>query len=60
MSARADTVFNFRIDAEDRALLDALAAAEKLSRADVLKRAMREHAKRLGVEAPPPKKARTR
>lgn len=60
MSARADTVFNFRIDAEDRALLDALAAAEKLSRADVLKRAMREHARRLGVVAPKATKGRAK
>lgn len=52
-------LFNFRLDDEDRALLDALSAAEKLTRSDVLRRAMRLYAKHIGVEQPKPKR-RTR
>lgn len=53
-------LFNFRLDEEDRALLDALAAAEKLTRSDVLRRAMRMYAAQLGIKAPKSKKGRAR
>jgi len=49
VAARANQVFNFRLDSEDRSLLDALAEVEKLSRGDVLRRALRHYAKTLGV-----------
>ncbi len=52
MATRADQVFNFRIDAEDRALLDAVSEADKLSRGDVLRRALRHYAGHLGVKLP--------
>lgn len=52
MASRADSVFNFRIDAEDRALLDAVSEFDKLSRGDVLRRALRAYAAQLGVKVP--------
>jgi hypothetical protein len=45
-----------RLDAEDRALLDACAAHEKLSKSDILRRALRAYAKVLGVTAEQPKR----
>lgn len=47
---------NVRVDSEDRALLDAAAAAEKLPRSEIIRRAVRQYAERLGVEAPKPKR----
>lgn len=47
-----------RFDAEDRALLEACAAKEKLTRSDILRRALRAYAKTLGVELEPPKRQR--
>lgn len=44
------------MDDEDRALLEATAAHEKLTMSDIIRRAVREYAARLGVKAP--KKAR--
>jgi len=40
-----------RLDAEDRALLDACAAKEKLTKSDILRRALRAYAQSLGVTA---------
>lgn len=39
-----------RLDDEDRALLEGCAAQEKLSKSDILRRALRAYAKALGVE----------
>jgi len=38
-----------RLDAEDRALLEACVKAEKLSKSDILRRALRAYAKTIGV-----------
>ncbi len=46
-----DPHIGLRLDKEDRALLDACSAKEKLSKSDILRRALREYAARLGVEA---------
>jgi antitoxin component of RelBE/YafQ-DinJ toxin-antitoxin module len=39
-----------RLDAEDRATLDAVVAYEKLTLSDVVRRAIRAYAKQLGVK----------
>jgi uncharacterized protein (DUF1778 family) len=49
-----------RLDAEDRALLDACAAKEKLTKSDILRRALRAYAAELGVTAEPVKRARSK
>jgi hypothetical protein len=51
-----DPLMNVRLDDEDRALLEAVAAHEKLSKSDIIRRAIREYAARLGVKLPKPKK----
>ncbi len=38
-----------RLDSEDRAILEAVSAHEKLSKSDVLRRALRAYALTLGV-----------
>jgi hypothetical protein len=48
-----DPLLSFRFDAEDRALLDACAAKEKLTKSDILRRALRDYASKLGVTAEP-------
>lgn len=40
-----------RLDSEDRALLEACAKAEKLTKSDIMRRALRAYAKALGVAA---------
>lgn len=45
-------LINIRLDDEDRALLDATMAHEKLTRSDIIRRAIREYAARLGVKVP--------
>lgn len=45
-----------RFEGEDLALLKALEAEERLSRSDVVRRAVRAYAKQLGVEAPKPRR----
>lgn len=47
-----------RLDDEDRALLDACVAAEKLSKSDILRRALRMYAKAIGVTPQPKRKGR--
>jgi hypothetical protein len=42
-----------RLDAEDRALLAACSKAEKLTKSDIIRRAIRDYAKKLGVTADP-------
>lgn len=44
-----DPIMALRLDEEDRALLDACVAVEKLTKSDVLRRALRAYAKHLGV-----------
>ena len=46
-----------RLDTEDRALLDACSKAEKLNKSDIIRRALREYAKKLGV-VPEPRRSR--
>ena len=52
-----EKLLNIRLDDEDRALLDACAAKEKLTKSDILRRALRDYAAKLGVTVKP---ARTR
>ncbi|HVW29487.1 MAG TPA: ribbon-helix-helix protein, CopG family [Polyangiaceae bacterium] len=42
-----------RLDTEDRALLEACSKAEKLNKSDIIRRALRDYAKKLGVAAEP-------
>jgi uncharacterized protein (DUF1778 family) len=42
-----------RLDAEDRALLEACAKTEKLTKSDILRRALRAYAKSIGVTGKP-------
>jgi hypothetical protein len=44
---------DLRLDREDKALLNALILHEKLTRSDVLRRAIRQYAKTLGVTPSP-------
>ena len=46
-----------KLDAEHKKLLNALIAAEKLNRSDVIRRAIRHYAKAIGVETTAPKGA---
>jgi hypothetical protein len=46
-----------RLDTEDRALLEACSKAEKLNKSDIIRRALRHYAKKLGV-VPAPKRGR--
>ena len=45
-----------RLDDEDRALLEAVTRAEKLTMSDIFRRALRLYAKDLGVKQPKPTK----
>lgn len=54
--AHRDPHFAIRLDAEDRALLDAVSKAVKLSKSDVLRIGLREYASRVGVKPPKPRK----
>lgn len=47
-----------RFEGEDLEILRALVVEERLTRSDVIRRAVRAYAKQLGVEAPKAKKAR--
>lgn len=51
-----DPLFSMRLDEEDRALLEAVSKAEKLTKSDVLRRGLRDYAARIGVKIPRPKK----
>ncbi len=48
-------LFNVMLDEEDRALLDACAAKDKLTRSDVVRRAVRAYAQQIGVPAQRPR-----
>lgn len=54
-----DPLLSFRFDADDRALLEACSAHEKLSKSDIVRRALREYAAKLGV-APEPKRPKAK
>jgi hypothetical protein len=45
-----------RLDAEDRALLEACAKAEKLTKSDIMRRALRAYARSIGVQVGTPKR----
>lgn len=49
-----------RLDDEDRAILEAVSAFEKLSKSDVLRRALRAYAQSLGVAPEPAKRRKTK
>ena len=49
----------FRLDNEDRALLEACSRAEKLTKSDIVRRAIRQYARALGVEPEPPKRRKS-
>ena len=46
-----EKLLNIRMDDEDRALLDACSAKEKLTKSDILRRALRAYAAEIGVTA---------
>jgi hypothetical protein len=46
----SEKLIALRLDAEDRATLEALMAYEKLNISDVVRRAIRAYAKQLGVK----------
>lgn len=48
-------LFNVMLDEEDRALLDACAAKDKLTRSDVVRRAVRAYAQQIGALEPKPR-----
>lgn len=48
-----DPHIGLRLDTEDRALLEACSKREKLSKSDILRRALRAYAQALGVKAEP-------
>ncbi len=54
----AQALVNVRMDQEDRELLDACAAFQKLSKSDIMRLALRQYAARLGVTVTPPPKPR--
>lgn len=55
-----EPLFNLRLDAEDQALLEACASKEKLTKSDILRRALRAYAQGLGVTAEEPKRPRSK
>lgn len=52
--------FAIRFDAEDRALLEACAKEERLKKSDILRRALRDYARKIGVTVEPPKRKKSR
>jgi uncharacterized protein (DUF1778 family) len=55
-----EAIFNLRLDDEDRTLLEACAAREKLTLSDTVRRAIRSYARELGVTAEAKKKRERR
>jgi hypothetical protein len=55
-----EKLLNLRLDAEDRALLEACSAKEKLTKSDVMRRALRDYAAKLKVAVPTRKNPRRR
>jgi hypothetical protein len=51
-----DPLIALRLDAEDRALLEACKRVEKLTASDVMRRGLRMYAAKLGVTAEPKRK----
>lgn len=56
MVGHGDPLFNLRLDERDRDLLDALVEHERLTKSDVVRRAIRHYAEHLGIKQPKPKK----
>lgn len=52
MATQGDPLFNLRLDEKDRALLEALVELERLTKSDVVRRAIRHYAEHLGVKPP--------
>lgn len=52
MVSRNDPLLNLRLDERDRALLDAMVERERLTKSDVVRRAIRHYAEHLGVKQP--------
>lgn len=53
-----EVTISMRLDAEDLALLEACMAAEKLTKSDIVRKAIREYAARTGVAPQKPRKAK--
>ncbi|MCL4748912.1 MAG: ribbon-helix-helix protein, CopG family [Myxococcales bacterium] len=53
-----ETLFTMRLDDEDRALLEACVAREKLSKSDIMRRALRAYAETIGAKPAEVKKPR--
>lgn len=53
-----ETLVGIRLDAEDMALLEGCIAKEKLTKSDILRRALRAYAANLGVKPEPAKRRR--
>jgi hypothetical protein len=47
---------NVRLDDEHRAILAALSEHERLTKSDIIRRALRHYAEHLGVKVPKPRK----
>lgn len=60
MVGHGDPLFNLRLDERDRALLDALVDVERLTKSDVMRRALRHYAAHLGIEEPKKPKPRAK
>ena len=50
---RERKLFTLNLDDQDRDLLDRVSAAEKLTKSDILRIALRRYAKELGLETKP-------
>jgi uncharacterized protein (DUF1778 family) len=55
-----DPLIALRLDPEDRALLEGCAAREKLTKSDILRRALRAYAATLGVTPEPAPRVRSK
>lgn len=55
-----DPLIALRLDAEDRALLDECAKREKLTKSDILRRALRAYATSLGVTTESPARPKSK
>lgn len=60
IAVMTDTLFNLRLDDDDRALLEACATREKLSKSDIVRRAIRAYALSIGVDLETKRKQRNR
>ena len=58
MASEEPVMVSARFEGDDLALLEALVAEERLTRSDVIRRAVRSYAKQLGVSVKPTKPKR--